>query len=293
MIVLHHLSQAINATGPIKIMGYIGFILVGLFFFLSGYGLKYGLDHKENYLDGFLKKKVLAILVPFELINIACLLFRTITGMEIDVIQTLLSFAGWDYLSDLWFITSILILYVLFYISFSISKNNGNIILVALILIYIFICYFCGLHSYWTASVFAFVLGTMFGKETKKFETWIRNKYFIKTATISIVFIGLFFGRLALSLKGVSFEYLHIPLRNIITVTFVMWVLMIFQKIKIKNSNWATVGLYSLEIYMVHFVLIKYMVIANLEFKVIFIVLISLVGTVILNLLSKTLKNCM
>ena len=38
---------------------------VGCFFFMSGYGFAYSLRHKDHYLDGFLKKKVVEIYIPF------------------------------------------------------------------------------------------------------------------------------------------------------------------------------------------------------------------------------------
>ena len=113
-IVMHHLSQVIGVTGSLKIMGYIGFIMVGVFFFLSGYGLKYGLDHKNNYLSGFLTKKIGCILIPLAFVNIPCFVARILFNQDIDVVQTVLSFVGGPYLTGLWFVTAILLMYLFF-----------------------------------------------------------------------------------------------------------------------------------------------------------------------------------
>lgn len=62
LILLHHLSQRVKVSGPFVILGYIGFILVAVFFFISGYGLSYGVRYKYDYLKGFFKRRVLPVL---------------------------------------------------------------------------------------------------------------------------------------------------------------------------------------------------------------------------------------
>ena len=69
MIVMHHLSQNISIHGILVVMQYIGFILVAIFFFISGYGLMYGFNNKHNYLHGFFKRRIVTILVPYWIVN--------------------------------------------------------------------------------------------------------------------------------------------------------------------------------------------------------------------------------
>lgn len=52
-IIIHHLSQKMQVPGLLSIIGYIGFICVAVFFFISGYGLECALKNKENYLKHF------------------------------------------------------------------------------------------------------------------------------------------------------------------------------------------------------------------------------------------------
>ena len=64
-VILHHISQkaAFQQTKTIPIFEHIGFLFVGVFFFCSGYGLYKSFSTKENYLKGFLKKRVLPIVI--------------------------------------------------------------------------------------------------------------------------------------------------------------------------------------------------------------------------------------
>ena len=68
-IILHHISVWLQSTNSIEGLFvyyyYFGAIVVGFFFFCSGYGLLYSLETKSNYLNGFIKKRVLTVLVPF------------------------------------------------------------------------------------------------------------------------------------------------------------------------------------------------------------------------------------
>lgn len=274
---MHHLAQSIGIGGPLKIMGYVGFILVAVFFFLSGYGLKYGLDHKEKYLDGFLRKKLSPILVPFEIVNVFCLLFLVLTKKPIDWTQTLLSFFGWDYLTGLWFITAILIMYILFYVSFLMSRKYASVILFACVVAYIVIFTVAGLHSAWTASIIAFPVGVMWDKE--KFQKWVRDGYGVKLLFATVLFFGLFLGRLFLSVKGFDYWFIQIPLRNLISVLFVIWIFTMFQKIGFRNNRWSVIGTSSLEIYMIHHTIILFLIGKDVEGSI-YILVVILLSTV-------------
>ena len=59
-VILHHMSERINAGVFFSKLSMIGYLLVTLFFFLSGYGLLVQYQKKKDgYLKGFLKKRVL------------------------------------------------------------------------------------------------------------------------------------------------------------------------------------------------------------------------------------------
>lgn len=71
MIILHHLSYRVN-TPPQSIFVPLGAMVVGVFFLMSGYGLECSYRRKgDTYLDGFLRKRVLKLLLPYLMVIIA------------------------------------------------------------------------------------------------------------------------------------------------------------------------------------------------------------------------------
>lgn len=66
LIMLHHISFNIqNLTMPFKLIWYIAFPIVGLFFFFSGYGLYCGLQRTPNYWEHYLSKRVVRVAIPY------------------------------------------------------------------------------------------------------------------------------------------------------------------------------------------------------------------------------------
>ena len=58
LILLSHLCTYLaDYFTSLFLFKFIGAMAVGGFFFVSGYGLQYGIMNKENYLKGFLKKR--------------------------------------------------------------------------------------------------------------------------------------------------------------------------------------------------------------------------------------------
>lgn len=67
MIVLSHYYPilGISEIGSFWMLGCIAFLGVALFLFLSGYGAMYSKIHKPNYLNGYLRKRVYRLYIPF------------------------------------------------------------------------------------------------------------------------------------------------------------------------------------------------------------------------------------
>ena len=241
-IILHHLAQAVDRPSVFSVMGYVGFILVAVFYFISGYGLMYGLLHKENYLHGFLRKRLIAVLLPYWIVNAAFIVVRLMQGESFKTLDVVLSFLGFDTVVGTWFVTSILIMYLLFWITFSLcgklrwNENVGLIILTVSVLIYCVCCYAIGLHTSWTASIGTFLFGCCFYKFKDRLEEWFREKWIVKIVMATSVFLLLFVGRLGLAYIGVENELLHFVLRNIISASFVIFILCLTQKVMFEST---------------------------------------------------------
>lgn len=72
----------------------IGHFFVAVFLFCSGYGLYKSVRSKENYLQGFVKKRVLPIIVAFYVTAIIFTIVRALMGQKMDLPQVLRYLSG-------------------------------------------------------------------------------------------------------------------------------------------------------------------------------------------------------
>ena len=84
-IIFHHLSQWVTTGSEFSNFAYMGTYIVSIFFFLSGYGLYYQNEHKPNYMNGFLYKRLSRILVPVLFISLIYLVYRVANGQTINM----------------------------------------------------------------------------------------------------------------------------------------------------------------------------------------------------------------
>lgn len=116
LIVCHHIALSVSNL-PIYLipLKYIGFSVVGYFLFVSGYGLMYGYKNKNDYLNGFIRKKISRILLPYLCIQIVWLLYCICTGKFV-LIEYIQNFCGGG---TNWFVIMIILYYVVWYLAFS------------------------------------------------------------------------------------------------------------------------------------------------------------------------------
>lgn len=132
-IILHHLVQSVTDygaldKGPVTVFAFAGILFTAVFFFFSGYGLVTSLYTKPDYLDGFLRKRVMSVLIPFLLTNIIYTFTVGVDSERIgDALDVFTSVLGITLINtNAWFIVEILILYFAFYLSFKQIKNEKN-----------------------------------------------------------------------------------------------------------------------------------------------------------------------
>lgn len=263
LIVFHHLAQSIYLPKYFIIMDYIGFILVAVFFFISGYGLTQSIETKANYLSCFFQRRILPLMIPYWIV-ITCKMIYLISSSEFDAWKFVVSWFGIDMIGGMWFVTAILILYFLFWICYKpvlqgkMSWNTATVILAVLVVGYCFVCQLLNLHSSYTASISAFLMGVVWKRCVQsRFDQYLTYNYYKKLALLSVAFMLLFSIRLVLSYYGIDNEWLHILFRNIISISFVLVVLAFTKEFELKSRLFGVLGKFSYEIYMIHFVLLQ------------------------------------
>lgn len=269
-IILHHMSQTISFSGgdpkSLGIMLNAGVLFVGIFFFFSGYGLTKSLLTKKDYLKGFLKKRLPAVIIPF----FTCVLFFVLTGVmmgrKFSLVELLEIFTGVFLInSHMWYIVEIVILYIAFFLIFRYIKDElkafitMTLFAVGLVVLGVFAGHggFWFQGEWWFNTTLLFIVGLYFAKFEEEILEFARKRYIVLLLVCAALFTGFWFLN-SYALDNISyyvgpmqsFECLGAQLPMV--VLFVALVLLLMMKIKFTNPVLKFLGSISLEIYLIH-----------------------------------------
>ena len=278
-IIIHHLAQElVEDAGSLAFFSELGVLFVGVFFFFSGYGLYTSLKTKENYLKGFLKKRLSTVLVPFYTCIVTFVIAACICGKKFTFLQLLGVLSGWSLINmHMWYIVEIVILYLAFFILYRLISSRFEatieigVFVIGMIVGSLLLCHgddfscsywFQG--EWWYNSTFLFFLGIVVSRHAETLRRIARKGYVILLPVTAIltVLLGLQ-TRYALTtwsywseVPGVDPAYgdkvrcLLIQLPWIIV--FVCFLLLVMMKVKFGNPVLKFLGTISLELYLIH-----------------------------------------
>ena len=289
-IILHHLgfNEKLSPKSRYFIPKYyIGIPMVGIFFFFSGFGVMKNLLNNKNYLKGFLKKRLILVLIPFYLINTlyGILFYYTqnkyfsqlnpfcVNEKNKNLKFILTTFLGYTpAFENGWYIISVSLLYIVFYITFRFIKYHWiNIII---IFIYTSWTILYGRNNYgygwfkqphWHKCTFCFLYGILIAKYEKQIINFLKKFYIIALPISIYIFLyicyyeknqylslwitspNFFFGKTALRKYIVQHIIYHLFCFSLINMIHI-----ISMKIFFNNSILDHLGNISYEIYLYH-----------------------------------------
>lgn len=266
-IVLHHLSLQYENIVILKPFKYVGFLMVGVFFFLSGFGLYVSMKTKENYLKK-IPKKIMGLIIAFVIAWLIYYIFYKTVGIEVHNFFLTVK--------NCWYLYELILFYILFYICFKhFSENKACIILLISILIILLGVYYIGLVETWYKSSMLFIVGIVIAKNIKAFKEALYKKL---TFIIELIAMAIFL----LIGQKTQLGAVDIILYNIATYLFVIIFIKVFYFIKLykisKFNILQKIGSISLEIYLYHGLIIDCMNILskNIWLNIIFTLIISI-----------------
>lgn len=256
LIVCHHLGQ--KEAGHIPIAGTIfaslGMLIVAVFFMISGYGLFHSYKRKGmKYLDGFLGKRYAKILPVFVILSILCVGLSIYEGASAS--QLLAQYKrGTTPLPASWFIYAIIYIYAAFYLSAKIGKSlmKTGLIFTGFICIYIGVTrYVLNFEPFWYLSILCTSAGYYIGYYEKEIEN---VAYRHKTMFFAGVICALVLSYIAFCNLPYATEWCMLWL--IVNVLAVYVIVRALGMVRWRFLVW--VGAFSLEVYLVHGIFIKY-----------------------------------
>lgn len=246
-IMLGHIGLALPEQFILYPFRKAGILIVGVFFFFSGYGLMHGLKNKNNYLVGFLKRRLKAILVPTFLV---CAISASIYFFLLTREKTIIEAGIFSLKSINWYVWEIIGCYVAFYVSYKVfDEKRATVLIWLLSLLFIVLCYIIGASNPWYGSTLCFPLGLSVAKNKELFWSWAKKFWGLKSFLLVIVLgisIVTFFVLPERSVIGA------IVSRNIASLSFVLLVTLLLYKTVVGNCLTDYLGRISFEIYLVH-----------------------------------------
>jgi peptidoglycan/LPS O-acetylase OafA/YrhL len=247
MIVICHVCSQRTQMPLSSEIGGLAYVVVAIFFFLSGYGLMTSLSKKgDSYLENFLNKRFLKLLPIFIICNIVYICSTVnypppfwSNGL-IHILTNLLQ--GTVPFPYSWFIYAILWFYIVFYVSCRLVSENSfrALLITAATIVSSVILYMIDFGYYWYVSSIAFGLGTIVVVQ----EEHVKN-VFVKYGPYVIATIVAIIG-VAMTLHNALVQ--QIALSCIFPL--LIYALAIVNRLNISNAILNFCGKISLEIYL-------------------------------------------
>lgn len=228
-----------------------GVLIVGLFFFLSGYGLMFSLRKKEDYLAGFFRSRMPKILLPAVLVYIIYYILELIgTPADTRLTVTLKYFSLLKFSEKMnWYVTELLFLYVIFYLFYRYFKvKTANIILSVSCVCFVVICYLAGAGNTWYGSTLCFPLGILFCCHEAKLLFFVKKKYwFVLPLSLAATGVGIF-----LFFMNEHSFISNVAGRSIASIFFCVGAVAVLMKVRIGNRITEWIGKISYELFLIH-----------------------------------------
>lgn len=230
----------------LKIINYFGQAMVAPFLFYSGYGVMEQINKKGiNYIKSIPTKRILITIIKFDLAVLIFYIIAILSNNEVSLKQFLLSLIAWDSLGNSnWYIFTILILYLLTYLSYIMIKNKKISLITTTILtcIYIITLYYFNIKpSFWYDTALCYILGMYYSNFKDKIYKYIN--YNNITYIVSFIMIILS----CLLLKKYSY---HVSINILLNLTFSLLIVIISMKLSISNKILSWCGQHLFEIYI-------------------------------------------
>ena len=239
--------------GYVYILGYLGQLMVTLFFFYSGYGVLKSYIAKDNYSKNFAKNRILKTLLHFDIAVFCYLVLALILKSNYSWYEYLLSFTGWTTLGNSnWFIFVMLALYLITALSFILanrfSKSKGIILsssVAVLSVILIIVLILTGKDMNWSDTLLCYPAGMLFATYEDKINAFLNKKKIYGYGAIICSF----------ALFGISYLFIrrilpHVIAYNLTSIFFSLTIALITTKIKVDNAILRWLGKYSFFIYI-------------------------------------------
>ncbi|WP_022763218.1 acyltransferase family protein [Butyrivibrio sp. AD3002] len=281
-IMLHHIGQKTCASWlfpksrivpGLEFFVPIGYVMVAFFVFFNGYGAYKSFHTKKDYLNGFVKKRILPIVLALYSTTLIYFIARLLVGEKMDLNGALL------YLSSIklcnpytWYVIVLPFFYLAFYLAFKFIKKDGLAVAVvaAFVIGYMLVGTTIDHNDYlirgewWWNCVHLFPVGILFAKYEDKIVPHLRKYFWVYVIVAVLALYPLYI--LSVNAQDVFSYYgenwgapdtvlrrrITLLTQVLVTLDFVFAAILLGMKVKIGNKFLKFMGTITLEFYLIH-----------------------------------------
>ena len=285
-IMLHHAGQKTCASwlNPryiipgLELFVPIGYFLVAVFLFCSGYGLYKSYLTKENYLQGFVKRRILPLVLGYYLSGAVYLLARWLMGEKFTPWSLFCYISGIKLCNtNAWFVIALPIFYLAFYLAFRFCKNKNLALFFTILTVFVYTWIGTAVNhndywmrgEWWYNSVHMFPVGLLFAKWEDKLVPRMKKWYPLRLFGAFLLMLLFYrFSVIAQNIWGYYGEDWgadHIILRRWGTLLtqvaasyfFVAFLFLLGMKVRFGNKVLIFFSGITLEFYLIHGVFVE------------------------------------
>lgn len=230
------------------VVSLFGQAMVAMFLFYSGFGMMESVCKKGmDYVKSLPRKRILATLLRFDVAVVLFWVVCQICKEEVTLGHLLASLLAWDSLGNSnWYIFTILVLYGLTYLSFSLFQSSENKALLMtgcmVFILILFSSWFEIRPMHWYDTALCYVFGMAYSRFRKQIESLVHSRVIYLLVLTLLIYIWLW-------MKG---KYLCAPFlqQSCSNLIFAACVVLATMKIRFKNPVLMWCGNNLFELYM-------------------------------------------
>lgn len=230
----------------------LGQMMVTSFLFVSGYGCTVSFQKKGMaYIKAMPKNRILTVFVNFDIAILIYWLMGTLMGKTYSAKTIIASLLAWDSIGNSsWYIFTILILYIGFYLCFRLFGEREDkfalftsLVVFTVVFIKVIEYFKTTSNHWWYDTAFCFTVGVFFAYYKDaifKAVTKSNVRYF----SLLVLLIGAF---IYLNQTGFYYTALYF---NFYALIFISIMILILMKVRIGNKALSFLGSHVFEIYI-------------------------------------------
>ena len=286
-VALHHMAQktcapwhpsqyTVHGLDPFVQMGYL---FVGAFLFCSGLGLYRSVKTKPDYLKGFVRRRILPIVIAYYLSEWLYTGVRLAMGEEMDALTVVWYLSGLHMANfNAWYAVAICFFYLAFWAAFRYCKREGAAIFCVFLfaLAYALLCALIDqqtdwweLGEWWYNSILLFPLGLLFGRYEKQVTAFLKKGWLLwlllaLAATVALFYQSQWLIDHAWGYYNDLSDPMKVPHRLMSAAAqwlsafaFVAACFLLTMKVRLGNRALQWLGGVTLEFYLVHGIFVE------------------------------------